>query len=43
MVFGSDFIFGEPVSPARRLLSLPLTDTEKEGILGRNAQKFLGI
>jgi predicted TIM-barrel fold metal-dependent hydrolase len=42
VMFGSDFIFGEPVSPAKRLLSLPLSDAEKEAILGRNAQQFLG-
>ena len=43
IMFGSDFIFGEPVSPARRLLSLPLTDSEKEAILGRNARQFLRL
>lgn len=43
VMFGSDFLFGEPVGPARRLLSLPLTDAEKEAILGRNAQQFLGL
>ncbi len=41
VVFGSDFVFADVRSALDRVLGLPLTDTEKEQILGGNAKRLL--
>ena len=42
VLFGSDFPVWNPAEEAQRLLTLPLTDAEKEQILWGNAEKLFG-
>jgi len=37
VAFGSDYPYGNPVRDIQRIKRLPLTDTEKEQILGGNS------
>ena len=43
VLFGTDFPMQDPVAERERLLSLDLTDEEKERIAYQNAEKLLGI
>lgn len=43
VLFGSDSPCGDPVSQLERLLSLPLTDEDKESICWRNAARLFGM
>ncbi len=40
IAFGSDYPFGNPASDVRRIHSLPLTEGEKEMILGQNSYQL---
>jgi len=43
LLFGSDFPFGLPESELQKILSLYLSETDKEKILGLNIQRLLGL
>lgn len=43
ILFGSDSPCGPPVSQLQRMLSLPLTDEEKELLCWKNAVRLLGL
>ena len=41
--FGTDYPLVSQADESDYIASLPLTDTEKEGILGENARMFIGL
>lgn len=43
VLFGTDYPMWDPVEEVERVRALPLTDLDKERILGKNAAAFLGI
>ncbi len=43
IVFGSDYPFGSPIHDVVRLLGMPLTDDEKQMIVGGNAMRIFSI
>ena len=42
LMFGTDWIFGDIPSNVERVVQLPISDNDKELILYKNAQEFLG-
>ena len=42
VLFGSDFPMWQPAEELERFFALPLTDDEREAILGKNAETLLG-
>lgn len=43
VLFGTDWPFRDPIPDVQRVLNMPLTDAEKEGILSKNALRVLGV
>jgi predicted TIM-barrel fold metal-dependent hydrolase len=43
IMFGSDGFFGDPMTQAKQIVALDLTDAEKEQILCANAKEFLSL
>jgi predicted TIM-barrel fold metal-dependent hydrolase len=42
LMFGTDWIFGDVINNTKRVVELPISDNDKELILYKNAQEFLG-
>ena len=42
-LFGTDYPMWDPIEELGRFLALPLTEREREAILGKNAERLLGI
>lgn len=43
LIFGSDFPFGLPENELKKIISLNISDADKEKIVGRNIQRLLGF